>query len=341
MLSALKKSDFLKPVFHKKIIDNLLSLIKADRVGHAYIFEGESGLLKKETAEFFARALLCEKNENSPCGACKSCVLFASGNNPDFSCISVGEAQGRQFGGKNLKTIPVSAIREAKKDIYERPFAANRKVYIIYDAHLMTIQAQNSLLKVLEEPPAYCTIIMVTDSFDKLLPTVISRSVRVHFSPLLKDELLAWQKEEINASEKELLCALPLCEGNPAKLLSILTDKDSLKLRQDALSKLPLLLSGSPADINKFITYILKNKENMLPLFAAFESYIRDILFIKSGQNAIINQADVAALKKHSEKISAKTCTMLISALSYIADSHINHNAQIELCMASALMGIY
>ena len=163
--------NFSDIIGHENIVSNKNTICN-NTVGHAYIFAGPKGIGKKMTASIFANALVCESNKPDPCGLCPACVKSFSGNHPDIYIIE-----------DDSNSIGVDEIRNLKKDIYIKPYEAERKIYIIKEAHRLTEQAQNSLLKVLEEPPKYGTIIMTTTNTGFFLETILSRVLIITFQP--------------------------------------------------------------------------------------------------------------------------------------------------------------
>ena len=174
-------------VGHTEIREKLKRLITENKVGHAYLFAGKSGIGKKLVAIEFAKNLMCLANENgSACGKCEACNTFE--NNADFALIEPE---------KNL--INVDAIRNLETEIYLKPTKANRKCFIINDSDLMNESAQNALLKVLEEPPMYATIILIASNKEKLLGTIKSRVVAINFNGLKDEELHSILGEDFNS----------------------------------------------------------------------------------------------------------------------------------------------
>ena len=127
----------------------LKKIIDTNNIAHSYMFVGKDSIGKLLFAKEFAKAILCLEG-NKSCNKCKSCIEFNTNNNPDFNIL---EPEGN--------SIKIDQIRELTKKVYEKPVVSNRKVYIINDSNYMTKEAQNSLLKTLEEPPEYITIILI------------------------------------------------------------------------------------------------------------------------------------------------------------------------------------
>ena len=153
----------------KKVLEQS---IYSNKVSHSYLMIGISGIGKKMIATEFAKGILC-LSENKSCNYCKSCIEFDGNNNPDFLCI---EPEG--------SSIKIGQIRELQKRIQEKPIISEKKVYIIDQADLMTKEAQNCLLKTLEEPPEFATIILVGTNENAFLTTIKSRCMILHFNPI-------------------------------------------------------------------------------------------------------------------------------------------------------------
>ena len=169
-------ADFNAVAGHERIIKSLRESIKNDMTSHAYIFCGNKGSGRNLTAGAFAKTANCLSPINgNACGKCPSCIQFESGNNPDV------------FYVKATKTISISVddIREQiVNEVKIKPYSYKRKIFIIDKADTMTSQAQNALLKTLEEPPKYVLIILIAENTENFLPTVLSRCVMMKFSPI-------------------------------------------------------------------------------------------------------------------------------------------------------------
>ena len=147
------------------------AMILNKKIPHAIIIEGVKGLGKKTLAKFLAKACLCE--ENTPCLNCKSCHLIDVGTHPDCQTVEPEKS-----------TIKVEKIRELRLEAFMSPMQSDGRVFIINDAHTMNLNAQNALLKVLEEPPKNVTFILLTKSASYLLETIRSRCVLLTLAPV-------------------------------------------------------------------------------------------------------------------------------------------------------------
>lgn len=168
---------------NKKI---LADIIIKNKIANAYMFIGQESIGKFLFAKEFAKAILC-LNENKPCNKCKSCLEFDNSNNPDLTII--------EPDGNNVK---IEQIRELNRKVVEKPIVSTKKVYIINDGQNITKEAQNALLKTLEEPPEYVTIILITTSESAFLPTIKSRCTKINFNKLTEEEMLKILKEKYN-----------------------------------------------------------------------------------------------------------------------------------------------
>ena len=140
---------------HKREIEHLEKAISTGKVSHAYIFSGEKGTGKLTLANAFAMALQCTGEGEKPCGTCHSCHQAASGNHPDI--IHITHEKPNSIGVDDVRDQLVG-------DVQIRPYNGKYKIYIMPDAEKMTVQAQNAILKTIEEPPEYAVIILLTDN---------------------------------------------------------------------------------------------------------------------------------------------------------------------------------
>lgn len=160
---------------NKKILKNI---IENNNISHSYIFSGISGIGKFLFAKEFAKAILCLNPDNKPCNVCRACESFENSNNPDIIIIDEQD-----------DSIKTEQIKELTNNVLEKPIQGNKKIYIINNSENMTKEAQNSLLKTLEEPPEYTIIILVTSNENFLLNTIKSRCLKIPFIKLSNQEI--------------------------------------------------------------------------------------------------------------------------------------------------------
>lgn len=188
---------FEQIIGNKKIQELLRNTIKNNKASHSYLFIGTEGIGKKLIAQEFSKALLCI-GEPKYCDTCKSCIEFDSQNNPDFNII---EPDGN--------SIKIEQIREIQRKVAEKPIISSKKIYIINDSDKMTTEAQNCLLKTLEEPPEYITIILIGTNESAFLSTIKSRCTIIHFQDIPEDKIQKYlsEKEGIQIQDPYILKA--------------------------------------------------------------------------------------------------------------------------------------
>ena len=231
--------------------EELNKIIKSNSLLHSYLFFGEEGIGKKLIAKEFAKKILCETHEEE-C-KCKSCNCFETNNHPDFQIIN---EQG--------ENVTISQVRELIKNVYEKPILSTKKIYIINDADKMNVEAQNCLLKTLEEPPEYLCFILIVSNMDMILSTIKSRCTKINFNKLTTEELIQVLKgnniDVKNISEKMYI----LFNGSIGKALSILKNKeaymqiDNFLNMLDNNNKLDFLTKGKNVFIKENIYELLE-----------------------------------------------------------------------------------
>lgn len=189
----------------KKLLSNI---VEQDKITHSYLFLGPSGIGKTLFAKEFAKMILC-MGEQKLCGTCKSCLQFEEKNQPDFIFIEPEDG-----------TIKIEKIRQMQEKILEKPIVSSRKVYIIKDSDTMTKEAGNCLLKTLEEPPKFVTIILVASNESVLLNTIRSRCMKVLFHKIEQEPLKKYL-EEHHIVEELTLERLKSFDGSIEKALQI------------------------------------------------------------------------------------------------------------------------
>lgn len=248
------------------IKQELINSVNLNKTSHSYLFCGIDGIGKKLIAREFAKMILC-LDEKKYCNKCKSCLEFNSNNNPDYQEIA-----------PDGNSIKIDQIRQMQKKIIEGPIISNKKVYIIDNSDLMTKEAQNCLLKTLEEPPEFATIILIGSNESAFLSTIISRTVILRFNSISKNDLNKYlnSKYGIEKIDENILEA---SNGSIAKIEAIKDKQElynSIKNIMNNLEKLELtdilnmaqIIYQSQEDIAEILEYInilclKKSKENL------------------------------------------------------------------------------
>lgn len=266
---------------------NLLNeIIKSNSISHGYMFLGISGIGKFLFAKEFAKAILCD--EKIGCNKCKSCVEFDSSNNPDFQLIEPEE-----------NSIKIEQIRKMNNKIYEKPIISKRKVYIINNADSMTLDAQNCLLKTLEEPPEYAVIILIGTNENIFLNTIRSRCVKINFNKISDEELkniLINKYEYSNISEN----MLKLFSGSLGKAIN-LKDKEDIYIEIEHIFN--NIENINIIDLLNKKETITKSKEEIMNIL----EYINVLFFdkLKLGNNNYIKAIEIVEDTKDRLKKNA------------------------------------
>ena len=280
---------FSEIIGHKDIVKNLINVISKGQISHAYLFEGREGVGRFRTAKTFAQGILCEDFQGDCCGKCKPCRLTFHDTHPDLIVkdFTIGE------DGKERASISVDAIRQFKKEVYLKPFFANRKIYILEQGEKMTTEAQNALLKIFEDPPHYVTIIILCNGLSKLLPTVQSRGVIVKFSELQPKELEIYLKKAYNEiSEKELYASIS--GGSIAKMLQWIQDEEGLTYRKKVLEgAAELLESPRSVSINPLLFVFTKYKDRRHQSVELIQQFLMDLARLKTGNTHLLVNRDL------------------------------------------------
>lgn len=232
--------------FGVKIPDGLMRSVKAGRIAHAFLLSGPHGTGKRTCANYLTQTILCASPQ-APCGQCPACKKVMAGLHPDVQVV-----------GEEEKSISVDTIRALRDQLALRPFEANRHITLIPRADRMTAQAQNALLKTLEEPAGGNVFFLLTDQPGAMLPTIVSRCRRLRFSPVSVEAcaaILAEKGVEPGRARLAAACA----QGAVGRALEIAGDEDYLPLRGKALSSLKAL-SGGKAGVARAISFLGEGK---------------------------------------------------------------------------------
>ena len=209
------------------IVTTLKNQIKADRIGHAYLFCGTRGTGKTTIAKIFAKAVNCEHPvDGSPCGECPACRAIAAGNSMNVIEIDAASNNG------------VDNIRQIREEVEYRPTEGKYKVYIIDEVHMLSIGAFNALLKTLEEPPSYVIFILATTEAHKIPITILSRCQRYDFRRISIETISArlmelMEKEQVTVEERAIRYIAKAADGSMRDALSLLDQCIAFYLGQD------------------------------------------------------------------------------------------------------------
>ncbi len=246
---------------NEKIRLSIENSLEAHRLPHAIIIDGEIGLGKHTLAGFLSRAAVCS-GETIPCGECKNCIMSV---HPDIITISPENKK---------KSIGVDQIRELKTEAYIKPNTSFSKVFIIDPADSMNEQAQNALLKVLEEPPKNTYFILIAENKAYFLDTIVSRCVVLTLNSPKTSECAEYISSLGNYSEEEILNALQNSGNNIGKALDILKGKGDTKTSIAAEKFIEYSLKGDQWNALLTLTPFEKSRPETAQLFKCIKLYI-------------------------------------------------------------------
>ena len=281
---------------NKNILEKAIEL---NKTSHSYIFWGTEGIGKKVIAKEFAKKILCLQNHDNDC-ICKSCIEFDSSNNPDFQLIEPKEG-----------TIKIEQIREMQRKVVEKPIISNKKVYIIDNADTMKTEAQNCLLKTLEEPPEYVTIILICSNEGNLLSTIKSRCTRMHFEPIKDEEIKKYIDKEF-----------------PDQQIS----ENIISLAQGSIGKAIKL--NERKDIYENIEKILLNmqKKDLIEIVQMSEEIYKS----KEEINSILEYINVLLLKLSKQNIKYIRCIEIVEQ----TKKRLKANSNYDMCIDNLLFNM-
>ena len=276
---------------NEKVIDRLSKLIESGRFPHALIIEGEEGIGKKTLAKDIACALVCRGNDK-PCGECSQCKKAIDAIHPDISeYIPAGTAN----------SFHVDTVRNIINDAYVQPNEADYKIYILANAHCMKQNAQNALLKILEEPPKYVVFILTTNSKSALLSTVLSRSVCVSLEGVDIERAANYitshcENVDYNTAKK----TVETFNGNIGKAIDSLQDSKTSEL-VDVCNKIcKALATSNEYEMMTLCSVFQKDRQGVVFACDLLKSIFRDALFAGESSEHISGQEESAALLKSS-----------------------------------------
>jgi DNA polymerase-3 subunit delta' len=321
-----------------KIKDILYSSIIEERLSHAYAFCGPAGIGKRTMAQDFGKLLLCTntlisaengKNILSECNKCDSCMTFESGTNPDFNYIETSD-----------DSIKIDTIRNMQKDILLAPMYGNKKVYIICDAHKMTHQAQNCLLKTLEEPPQNVVILLTVSIFENLLETIRSRIFKLDFIKNSDEEVREVVLKKIGMVEN-LNFIISYCDGNIGSALKIIQNEDLMEMRTKITNYILDNCTKSSQNNLEGISILEEYKENIDEALDIIEMFFRDVLVIKTGsnQNILINSDKKDIIKRNFVEFSTDKIISCIDLIDKVRGG-LHQNANFSLAIEYLVLGL-
>lgn len=325
-------SGFKDVVGHADIIQYIQNAVTEDKVSHAYIMNGERGSGKKLLANLFAQTLQCEQGGNEPCYECHSCKQALSGNHPDIITVL----------HEKPSSISVDEIRvQVNEDIQVKPYSSKYKIYIIPEADLMTQQAQNALLKTIEEPPAYAVLILLTENAQKLLPTICSRCVMLKLRNI-KDQLVKkYLMENLHIPDYKADVCTAFAQGNIGRAILLANSEHFNEIKEEAIQLLKNIDTMDVSDLIEAVKRCSQYKMDVDDYLDVLAIWYRDVLIYKATQSIdrVIFAEQLSYIKERARKSSYEGIENIIKAIEN-AKARLRANVNFDLVMELLLLTI-
>ncbi|NLK73897.1 MAG: DNA polymerase III subunit delta' [Clostridiales bacterium] len=299
--------DFDKIIGHKSIIEHLQNAILSRKVSHAYIFHGEKGMGKKLLASKLAKTLQCEEKGANPCNQCKSCLQADTSNHPDIIWVTHEKA-----------SIGVDDIRiQVNADIHVKPYSSAYKIYIIDSAEKLTEQAQNALLKTIEEPPEYGIIILLIDNINAILPTILSRCILLNLRPVEKKAIMELLMYRYQIPDYKAEVAANFSGGNVGKAIKYASSEDFDYRKEEILQILKDIDTMELSELIAKVKVINENKEYIDDIIDFMVLWYRDILMLKATKdpNLLLYKEEYQFIKSIAQIKSFESINNIIDAI--------------------------
>ncbi len=323
---------FQNIIGQEQIKEHLQNAISTGKVSHAYILNGEKSSGKEFIAKVFAMTLQCEQGGAEPCNECRSCKQAVSKNQPDIIYVS----------HEKPNTISVDDIRaQVNNDVAIKPYSSKHKIYIINEAEKMTPQAQNAILKTLEEPPAYAVIMLLVSNVNTLLPTILSRCVVLNMKPVRDEQVKKFLMEELQIPDYKADVCVAFARGNVGKAKLLAASEEFENVKSEALSLLKYIKDMEIQEIVAAIKKINEYKLEINDYLDIMSIWYRDALLFKATAdvNHLVFREEIQAIRKVAGRSSYEGIERVIRALD-TAKKRLDANVNFDLAMELLLLEI-
>ena len=270
--------------------------ITSERIGHAYLFYGPEGIGKKLTSRAYAEAVMClhPNSDGTACGKCEACTLNKNESNPDLRTYDIPNGK---------KGMVIEQARDIVNDAMTVPYYSKKKVYIIQSGETMNAATQNALLKILEEPPEYVMIIILTTNISVILETIKSRTTRIDFARYDKDEIEAILAQ--NGIEETDESVLAYADGIAGRAISFYRDERISDIRDRVLEISAELVKGDQVYRIESADYLASLEKDAAFVLYTMLSFYRDVSAVaRYGKSVkIINRQCEYAVRETAQKI--------------------------------------
>ncbi len=316
----------------EQLKEHFQSAISSGKVSHAYMISGEKDSGKEFIAKIFAMTLQCEKGGTNPCGVCHSCRQALSANHPDII----------RLVHEKPATISVEDIRsQVNGDVGIKPYSSPYKVYIINEAEKMNPQAQNALLKTLEEPPSYVVILLLCSNVNALLPTILSRCVVLNMKPASNEQIKRYLMEVLQVPDYKAEICVAFARGNVGKAKALASSEEFDNVKEEAIALLKYIRDMEISEIILAIKKIAEYKLDVQDYLDIMAVWYRDVLLFKATRdvNPLIFKEEIQAIREAARRSSYEGIERVLEALEK-AKSRLRANVNFDLTMELLLLEI-
>ena len=317
--------SFKDVVGHQDIIQYIQDTIKNDNLSHAYILNGAKGSGKRLLAGLFAMTLQCEsaKANGEACKKCPSCKKALSGNHPDVITLT----------HESLNSISVDEVRkQVVSDIQIKPYYGPYKIYVIPNADLLTTQAQNAILKTLEEPPQYAVILLLTRNADSLLETIRSRCVILKLRNIRDTVVKKYLLEQFDIPEAKADICVAFAQGNVGQAMKLANNQDFDELREEVIHFLTNVDNMELPQVYEAVKRSTQYKLTIIDYLDLISIWYRDVLIYKATKNPnkVIFADQLSHIKERTVKSSYEGIERVLTSLEK-SKARIRANVNFEL----------
>lgn len=317
--------SFKDVVGHKDILKYISSAVENNRVSHAYILNGERGSGKKMLANLFAMTLLCETGDNEPCGKCHSCKQAESGNHPDI--IRVTHEKPNSISVDDIRT-------QVNNTVDIKPYQGPYKVYIIPQADMMTPQAQNAILKTIEEPPSYAVFLLLTENAETLLPTINSRCVMLKLRNIKDTLTKKYLMENLEIPDYKADMCTAFAQGNMGRAIMLANSDHFNEIREEAVQLLKHINEMELNEIVAAVKNISVYKLEITDYLDIIMIWYRDVLLYKATKeiDKVVFKDQLQSIKEQARKSSYEGIELILESLEK-AKARLKANVNFDLVM--------
>ena len=281
---------------NEQLLSELRQMKRGAHLPHALLLHGESGCGKKTAAKWFTMLVLCEDTRLAPCGRCKNCRLILDGAHPD---VYIAEHSGKKMG------FSVETVREVRREAAVLPNNGDTRIFLFPDADGMSVQAQNALLKSVEEPPPHACFVFTAETVGALLPTLLSRMTAKAVYPVSREECLG-ALNRLGWSDEDAAAAFHRFGGNIGKCIAYLSDEGLRRAAEFAAQITEALAAQNEYELLRLLTAAAGDKDTLRQTLSLLDVQLRDAaVFSMEGEFQQLG-CDSRAAAALSERLSPR-----------------------------------